>query len=105
MTNMSTDPTTTEETATRKKFSWDNEFFGAVTVGERGQVVIPSEARRELGIEPGDKLLIIRGPGKHGLMLGKLDEIREFMNSFRDGLERVEKDFRRQPASEENESR
>jgi N-dimethylarginine dimethylaminohydrolase len=24
------------------KFSWDDHFFGAVTVGERGQVVIPA---------------------------------------------------------------
>ena len=26
-------------------------FYGAVTVSERGQVVIPAEARRDLGIE------------------------------------------------------
>lgn len=76
-----------------KRFSWDDHFFGAVTVGERGQVVIPAEARKEFGIEPGDKLLIMRGPGKHGLMLGKLDDMREFMNVFREGLERVEQDI------------
>ncbi len=28
-------------------------FYGAVTVGERGQVVIPAQARRDHGIEPG----------------------------------------------------
>ena len=32
-------------------------FFGMVTVGERGQIVIPKEARELFRIRPGDKLL------------------------------------------------
>jgi AbrB family looped-hinge helix DNA binding protein len=43
-------------------FSWDDHFFGAVTVGERGQVVIPAEARKRFDIAPGDKLLIMGDP-------------------------------------------
>ena len=34
-------------------------FFGAVSVGERGQIVIPKEAREVFNIKPGDKLLIL----------------------------------------------
>ena len=34
-------------------------FFGSVTVGERGQIVIPKKAREVFNIEPGDKLLIL----------------------------------------------
>ena len=37
-------------------------FYGTATVGERGQLVIPSEARTELGINPGDKLLVMKHP-------------------------------------------
>ena len=33
-------------------------FYGSVTVSERGQIVIPVEARRDFGIEAGDKLLV-----------------------------------------------
>ena len=33
-------------------------LVGSVTVGERGQIVIPSEARAALAIEPGTKLLV-----------------------------------------------
>lgn len=33
-------------------------FFGAVTVGERGQIVIPKKARDVFLIEPGDQLLL-----------------------------------------------
>lgn len=45
-------------------------FYGAVTVSERGQIVIPVEARREMGIEIGDKLLVLGDLGR-GLALVK----------------------------------
>lgn len=76
-----------------REFSWDDHFFGAVTVGERGQVVIPAEARKRFRIEPGDKLLIMGDPGKRSLMLCKMDTLREFMTVFQEGLARVERDI------------
>jgi AbrB family looped-hinge helix DNA binding protein len=75
-------------------FSWDDHFFGAVTVGERGQIVIPAEARKKFGIEAGDKLLIMGDPGKRGLMLCQLDSMRDFMRLFQEGLARVENEMR-----------
>lgn len=39
------------------------QFYGAVTVSERGQIVIPAQARRDLGIQVGEKLLVIGGAG------------------------------------------
>ena len=44
--------------------------FGTVRVGERGQIVIPKEARELFGIEPGDTLLVL-GDEKHGLFISK----------------------------------
>ncbi|EKD50092.1 MAG: hypothetical protein ACD_62C00658G0011 [uncultured bacterium] len=41
------------------KFS---EIYGLVTVGERGQVVIPNKARAEYKIKAGDRLLVMSGP-------------------------------------------
>ncbi len=35
------------------------QFFGTVTVGERGQIAIPQEARELYDIKPGDKLLVV----------------------------------------------
>ena len=35
-----------------------NKFYGSVTVSERGQIVIPADARRDFGIKTGDKLLV-----------------------------------------------
>ena len=41
-------------------------FFGSVVVGERGQIVIPKEARIVFNINAGDKLLIL-GDVERGL--------------------------------------
>lgn len=49
-------------------------FYGTVTVSDRGQVVIPAEARRDLGIEVGDKLLVF-GDLSFGLAMGRAEEL------------------------------
>ena len=59
--------------------SLSEHFFGTVTVGERGQVVIPAEARKQCGIESGDKLLVFRHPLDRCFTLVKIDAAREFM--------------------------
>jgi len=46
-------------------------FYGSITVSERGQVVIPAEARRDFDIEVGDKLLVF-GDLAQGLAIGKV---------------------------------
>lgn len=43
----------------------ESKVYGAVTVGERGQVVIPAKIRRHFRISPGDRLIVFakeRGP-------------------------------------------
>lgn len=74
-------------------FDWDDHFFGTATVGERGQIVIPADARKRFNIEPGDKILILSAPGKNGLMLCKLSAMREFMSAFQNALARVEQEI------------
>ena len=54
-------------------------FFGAVTVGERGQVVIPAEARKRLGFQPGDKLLVFQPPHHVGLVLVPVDQMQALL--------------------------
>lgn len=50
-------------------------FLGAATVGERGQIAIPADARRSLGIEPGTKMLFFTGPKNTGLFMIKAEEL------------------------------
>ncbi|MDQ5913211.1 MAG: AbrB/MazE/SpoVT family DNA-binding protein [Patescibacteria group bacterium] len=47
------------------------QLIGSVTVGERGQVVIPSEARESLTINAGDKLLVFKAPVDGVLIIAK----------------------------------
>lgn len=49
-------------------------FYGSVTVSDRGQIVIPAEARRDFGIEVGDKLLVFSDLEK-GIALAKASVI------------------------------
>jgi len=75
----------------RKEGGFDDCFYGSVTVGERGQIVIPSEARSDMGIQQGDKLLIMKHPAHHGLMVFKIDSARAFLDDFSAMLDQAER--------------
>ena len=48
--------------------------FGTVKVGERGQIVIPKDARALFGIRPGDTLLIL-GDEKSGIIVTRPEDV------------------------------
>ena len=48
--------------------------FGTAKVGDRGQIVIPKEAREMFGIQPGDTLLIV-GESDTGLIVSRPEEL------------------------------
>ena len=49
-------------------------IFGTAKVGEKGQIVIPKDARTLFGIQPGDTLLIL-GDEQAGIIVTKPDVI------------------------------
>ena len=51
-----------------------NHIFGTVKVGEKGQIVIPKEARELFGIKPGSTLLVIGNDDK-GIIVTKPEVI------------------------------
>jgi len=57
------------------------QFYGSTTVEERGQVVIPAEARADLSIEKGEKLLVIK-LNDGALMLLKLSSLEKISKVF-----------------------
>jgi len=77
----------------KKEFSLKDHFYGAATVGERGQIVIPVEARKRYNIETGDKILIMGAPHERGLMLVKIDAMREFMTTIIADLQHMEQEI------------
>lgn len=60
----------------------DSCFFGSATVGERGQIVIPAQARTALGIKPGDKLLVFRDPVIDGITIAPLEAVQSVLEHF-----------------------
>jgi AbrB family looped-hinge helix DNA binding protein len=56
-------------------------IFGTVKVGEKGQIVIPKEAREIFNIKPGDTLLIL-GDEAQGIAIVKNEIFRQFAESI-----------------------
>lgn len=53
-------------------------FYGSTVMGERGQVVIPAEAREEIGIQPGEKLIVLGNKKRGVVILFKSDVMTKF---------------------------
>ncbi len=69
-------------------------FYGSTTIGERGQMVIPVEARKDYQITPSTKLLVFGNPHGGGLMVIKAEFVTEFLAKATEmlrGLEEVVK--------------
>jgi len=64
-------------------------IYGAATVGERGQIVLPAEARRELGIDPGDKVMVFGNRVNGSLVLMKADIFESFADFFMTKLNKL----------------
>ena len=64
--------------------------YGAVTVGERGQLVIPADLRKEFKIKSGDKLMVFANPERRivNLMLEK--DFTEFLHKASEAINRLE---------------
>ena len=61
-------------------------LYGVATVGTKGQVVIPADAREELGIQTGDRLYVV---GSHELVERITDDV-EHYKSLLDTTERLD---------------
>lgn len=55
--------------------------FGTAKVGDRGQIVIPKEARELFGIKPGDTLLIL-GDTEMGLIVSHPEVLNNLANQI-----------------------
>ena len=61
-------------------------IFGVVKVGDKGQIVIPKDARKIFGIEPGDTLMLL-GDQK-GMALLKTEIFQAVIDQAMEGLTR-----------------
>ena len=59
-------------------------IFGVVKVGDKGQIVIPRDARNVYGIKPGDALLVLGD--KNGMALVKTEIFQSAIDQVMEGM-------------------
>ena len=59
-------------------------MFGVVTVGDKGQIVIPAKARKLFDISPGDQLVVLGDEGQ-GLAIVKTESFLAIADMIRNG--------------------
>lgn len=69
----------------------EQKFYGITTLSERGQIVIPQEARIDLDLNPGEKLIFMRVRNFPGLILIKADQIMNLLSTLTKDLIEMEK--------------
>ncbi len=58
-----------------------DKYVGIAKVGEKGQIVIPAEARKMFNINSGDSIIVLCDKDK-GIALIKADVIEDMSNKF-----------------------
>lgn len=67
----------------------NRQFYGTANIGEKGQVVIPNDARKNIGLMKGDRLLVF-GMGGEMLILVKLSQIEKIASHLSEKLKTID---------------
>jgi AbrB family looped-hinge helix DNA binding protein len=65
----------------------DKKLYGTATVGTKGQVVIPSDAREALGIQTGDRLYVVGSTSKKFIGFIQEEQLRQLIEHITDNVE------------------
>jgi AbrB family looped-hinge helix DNA binding protein len=65
-------------------------MYGTVTIGERGQVVIPAEARKQFRLKGGDKLIVFAN-GEGPIALFPSEHFTQFLEHTAEMLSKIKK--------------
>lgn len=65
----------------------DKKLYGTATVGTKGQVVIPADAREALGIQTGDRLYVVGSEQRKWVGFIKEEQLRELLDHITDNIE------------------
>ena len=82
-------------TGKSKEICAEHRLYGSTTVSPKGQVVIPANARKELGINSGDTLLVLNAPRLQGLVLLKAEAVEQMLTWMGEHAARLEKELKR----------
>ena len=77
----------------------DKKLYGTASVGSKGQVVIPADARQALNIQTGDRLYVVGSEKSQWIGFIKEDQLRHMVEhltsnieSFQSLLEKTDKE-------------
>ncbi len=59
-------------------------FYGMVTISEKGQIALPVDIRRDLGIETGHRLIVVKRRDDGGILLLKQNIMDEIIEKIQD---------------------
>lgn len=61
-------------------------ILGTATLNDKGQLVIPAEARASLDLKPGTKVVIMKSPDKPALVILKAEEVEAIIKDMSEAL-------------------
>ena len=67
----------------------DKKLYGTSTVGTKGQVVIPADAREELNIQTGDRLYVVGSEKGQFVGFIKEDQLRKMLDHLTDNVDQL----------------
>jgi len=70
-------------------FDHSDLYFTTVTVGKKGQIIIPAKLRKELSIAPEEQLVILSGPHQEGFAVLKTKSFIERQEKFKKLTEQI----------------
>lgn len=65
----------------------DKQLYGTATVGTKGQVVIPVDAREAIGVKPGDRLYVMGSKSGQWIGLIKEEQLRAMVEHLTEHVE------------------
>lgn len=72
----------------------EGRFYGSTTVGEKGQIVIPKDARKNMKLKKGERLLVF-GMDEDMLAVAKLSHIEKLSSHLAKRLAMIKKAAKR----------
>ena len=60
----------------------NKKLYGTATIGSKGQVVIPADAREELGLKPGDRLYVLGATAGSGVVFLKEEMLEKLVDQM-----------------------
>ena len=67
----------------------DMKFYGSTTIGERGQIVLPINLRKDFKINKGDKLLVVGNPNVSLITLINADTMDSFLETIGENISQM----------------